>query len=480
MISDLILKQAAQAEAERLKRINDSWNAYYGTLPQPLRATKSDPQAKDNIVLNFAQPIVDKGVSFLLGKDLEFEIDTGRDGDADEDDDEEDADDESPGEQWLEKCWKQNKKMTLLHKVAINGAVTGDVFLRMQLPKPGQQFPRVINLDPATVLPIWDMDDYEEVLAYRIQWNAIDPTTGKPVVRRQMIEQEGTRWRITDTISKGDSNVWVPIGPPQVWPYPWAPIFHCQNLPAPNTYWGISDIEQHVLSVNNALNFVISNMARILRIHAHPKTWGAGFTSKELQIGVDEVIVLPNIQAKLQNLEMNSDLGSTLELYKRLKEALHEITRVPEIATGKVDNIGALSGVALQILYQSLLEKNNTKQLFYGEMFEDLNSRLLEAGGQGVEQNILIQWPNPLPKDAFTEAQTAVLLDQVGVSKDTILTNMGYDADQEAQKKAQESQTAAELGDQLLSKFDKGQLDGKNGQNQNGGGSETSPIGDTD
>lgn len=446
MISEQVLKTVHDAHHERRKKIANAWECYQGKYPDSLKKTVSDPMAADNIKVNFAAPLVDKGVSFLVGQALDFEIDGA---------------DESSQDLYLDAVWEENKQDSLLHLMAMNGGATGDVFVRLMLPDTakGKKYARILNLDPACVTPIWNMDDYEDILGWVVQWNAVDPYTGKPVVRRSIYEPEGGRWVITEQISRGDSTNWLPWGDPSYWPYPWSPILHCQNLPMPNEYYGISDIEQHVLSINYAVNFVLSNMARIIRTHAHPKTWGTGFTGKQVDMSVDSMLLLPK-DSKLENLEMQTDLGSTLELYKRLKELLHEVARVPEVATGRVDNIGPLSGVALKILYQSLIEKNQTKQVFYGDLFRELNLRLLEIGKQGAAK-IIIHYPDPLPKDVKDEAEAALILEQVGVSKNTVLTELGYDPEAEAKKVEEETKAANALGAQMLDQFDKGTIPGQ-------------------
>lgn len=454
MISEQILKYVHDAQHERNVRIMNAWKCYQGDYPKSLKPTRSDPQAKDNIAINFAALVVDKGVSFLLGKDLDFECAPGKE--------------EGPVDVWLDECWTENKKMSLLHMMAMNGGVTGDVFVRIMLPDAasGKKFPRVMNLDPSTVLPIWDMDDYENVIGWLRQWNAKDPETGRAVVRRQIYEPQGTSWSIRDQISRGDSKIWIDLET-TVWPFAWSPILHCQNLPMANEYFGLSDIEAHVLQVNDAINFVMSNIQRIIRIHAHPKTVAAGLTAKQIEIGVDDVIVLGNTAATLKNLEMQSDLSSSIEMYRALKELYHAVARTPEIATGKIENVGPLSGVALKILYQSLIEKNQTKQIFFGDLLTETNDRLREVGKQKPSK-VAIHWQDPLPHDVKDEAEAALVLEQVGVSKHTALTELGYDPEDEASEVAKEAKTANELGAQMMDAFDKGGLPGQDNGGDDG------------
>jgi len=460
VISDLILQAAAMEQHERLIMIRTAWDAYKGKLPASLKVQIGQPN--DNVNLNFARTIVDDGVSFLFGDEVEFEA-----GDkTDEASDDSSAPD--PADQWLKKFWEKNHKMTLLGDVALNGGVCGHAFLRVRLPdeSKGEKFPRLINLDPATVTPVWNPDDYQDVLFYVIQWNAIEPRTMRPMTRRQVIEcaENGLTWSITDEASYGDSKVWVTLDEPEIWTFPWAPIFHCQNLPAPNEFWGQSDLESDVVDVLKSINYNTSNIARILRFHAHPKTWGYGFAQRDLKVDVDNTIVLPNKEARLQNLEMTSDLTSSIEFYKRLKEALHEIAQHPEIATGKLESAGPLSGVALNILYRPLLQKTAKKRRRYGDMLTDLNCKMLELAGFGDRdtQEIETHWPNLLPDDAKEEADTALVLEGLGVSKDTLLQRLGFDPELEKEKKAKEVQDAADVGAAMLKSFDKGQIPGQN------------------
>lgn len=423
-VATQVMELAAFDEMQRLQRYRRAWDAYYGRLPRPLRVRPGQPD--DNVVVNYARLIVDKGVAFLFGGDVRFELsETER----------------TAAEEWLRACWQQNRQATLLQKLALNGAVCGHAFLKI-VPQPGAM-PRLVVLDPATVRVTWDMHDLERVVRYRIQYPAIDPATGRPVTVRQDIENAGAGWRIRDQLSRGDATQWQTVGE-TIWPYPWPPIVDCQNVPVPNEYWGLSDLEDDVIQLNQSINFVLSNIARIIRFHAHPKTWGRGFTASQLNIAVDETIVLPAPDAELRNLEMVSDLSSSIALYERLREALHEVSRVPEVATGKLDRAGALSGVALAILYQPLIEKTESKRRTYGEMLVELNRRLLALGGFGDDLRTTIHWPELLPGEPLVERQVALIDQQLGVSRDTLLQRLGYEPDVEAEKAQLERDEQAE------------------------------------
>jgi hypothetical protein len=433
IVDQHLMENVVADELARLRSYREAWEAYHGDFPAPLK-TRVD-QADDNVIVNYARSVVDKGVSFLFGQDIRFELDETQ---------------QTDEEEWLDACWSANGGSVLLQKLALNGGVCGHVFAKLVPAPPGRQYPRVIVLDPANVAVGYDPGDIDDVQWYRIQYAGLDPQTGKVVTYRQTIERDGGIWQITDQVSRSGGG-WQTTGEER-WPYTWSPVIDCQNLPLPNEYYGLSDLPEDVLRLNRSINFVLSNLARIIRYHAHPKTWGRGFTAQQLSIAVDETIVLPSPDAELRNLEMLNDLSSSIALYERLREALHEVTRIPEVATGKLERAGALSGVALQILYQPLIEKTETKRRTYGAMLIELNRRLLALGGFGEDHHTVIHWPEMLPTDTMQEAQTALLYQQLGVSADTLLQRLGYDPDMEKDKREADS---ARLGDTLLTAFDR-------------------------
>ena len=426
---------AAEAEQQRLARMKRAWEAYHGTLPPPFTVTPNGTD--DNVVANKARVIVNKGVSFLFERPIDFEL--GGDEGAD-----------TPAEEYLDRVWQRNRQATTLQKLAMNGSVCGHIFVKLVL-RPGD-VPRLIVLDPAMVSVEWDDADIELVTRYRVQWTALDPSTRRPLLRRQVIEPDGPlRWRILDQESGPDGLTWRTTATP-LWPYPFPPIVDGQNLPLPNEYWGESDLESDVIDLIIARSRTLSNLARIIRFHGHPLTWGKGFSANQLNRSPDNTVVLPSADAELHNLEMVSDLHSHMEYDRRLDEAIHEIARIPAIATGKVENIGQLSGLAMQILFAPLVEKTETKRSTYGDFLTELNRRLLILGGYDAEAAtpVSIRWPEILPGDPLTERNVALLDKELGVSTATLLSQLGYDPEREATQCADEAATAQDAQQQSM------------------------------
>ncbi len=444
-INEMRMHDAIREEEQRLARMQRAWRAYAGELKKPLLPKPGE--ADTNVRLNFGRMIVDKGVAFLFGEAPDIDANNGTTVESAAD-----ATTENEVDRDLDAAWAQNLAPILLQNIAINGAVCGTAFVKIQPPPRGKKYPRLVIIDPATIVPFLDPEDFEHVEGYRITWNAMDPSTGQMTEYVQSItENEAGKWEIVEQNRPPTQKAWTTTSS-TVWPYDFCPIQACQNRAMPNQFWGQSDLEEDVIEINHSLNFLASNVNKIIAFHAHPKTWGTGFQGVDLRIPVDGLVALPP-GATLQNLEMQSDLGSTLAFYEKMKEAIHEISSIPEIATGMVNGLGQLSGVALQVLYQSLVELTKKKRLTYGDLISRLSQCMLEMMGHGSDVEITIHWPDMLPVDDLSTGQTMLIYEQLGVSKSTILARLGFDPEEEESKRNAEDDNA---GSALLKAFDGG------------------------
>jgi len=362
--------------------------------------------------------------------------------------------------------------MPTLLDAAIAGGVTGDVFFRVYPPQePGGEigrsgaspergisrnsfrdssgYPRLVSLDAQTVRAEWDPADYKRVSAFVIEFTGYDEVRRKPVYYNHSIRSDGQGWRITES-HKVDGDAVPTVDMEEIWPYPFCPIFHAKNRPLPHSFYGTSDIEADLLSINDAVNMVLSNINRILRLHAHPHTYGTGITAQPVG-GLDRAVgampMYPNPEAKINSVEMVSDLSSSFGQLEKLRDAYHELSSIPEIASGKLESVGQLSGLALQILYGPLVALTNVKRMLWGQLLPKLCAALLLMGGKGEisPADVTVNWFTILPADKNQEATTAQSLQDAGVSKSTTIAEMGYDPEQEATKREAEAASAAKI-----------------------------------
>jgi len=435
--------QRMEAEnRERLQRYKRGWEYYNGDHARPLQVREGQPD--DNVIVNLARMIVDKGVAFLFGKEVGFELEEG---------------DTTPEEEALEEIWQRNAKLTLLTKVGTTGGIYGDVFLKLVPDAFGDGLPRIVNVLPEYVTALYDGQDIDSVWEWQIEWTEQDRDRNA-LHRRQRIARDdtpsGERWQVVNEVKRGHG-AWQqdPDNPSFTWQWPWSPMIHIQNLPLPGSYYGASDLED--LSEQDAINYLASKMQRITRYHAHPKTVGSGFGGGDIKVNEDDTLILPGVESKLWNLEMQSDLSGTLALMDRLINWYLATARIPRIDPATI-NVGSMSGFALTVLYQDLLDKTEVKRRTYGDALVELNRRLLDMRGMGDGNLTALHWQDPLPTDeAAEQTRDQFELDNKLASRETVQQRRGLDPETENERIQGEEVLDGNVGAALMREFVRGQ-----------------------
>lgn len=425
-------QQVKDAEHERQMLGRKALLAYTGQTPPVLKVKPGDPD--DNVYVNYSEVIVDKGVDFLFGQGLKISI--GKESD-------------KRGEARLEDLWPEEQRSEDLLDLGTNGGIFGHAWVKLAIT---EGMPEVVVLDPLNMSAKWERSNYKRVRLYRNQYNTVDEND-RPIVWREEFSNRGDHWVIQEYYSRPSGTEWIPAGPAVIWSYPFPPVFQCKNLPAPNEFYGRPDLSRYVLALIHYLARVDSLINRILRVHAFPKPIAKGLKKQDLQISTDEVLFLPDKEQDLKLLEMAGDLEAA-RLYRReLRQALAEVSHVPEVVTSKLETVGPLSGRALRILYGPLIDRTERKRRLYGRLIADLIGAILHIGGAPNEM-VQLMWPEVLPADEVEKSNTALIKRQLGVSQETLLRELGYDPEAEKLRRKDEDRN---LGEQLLRQFDAGE-----------------------
>lgn len=432
-IADLV----AQDEAQRAKQYQRAWQAYDGEGPKPLEVGPDD--ADDNIRLDYAGLIVDKGVSFLVGKEggvsLQLKVE-GAEG-------EESEEASDAATQRLNESWPEHQRQLDFHNLATNGGVCGHVWVCLY------EDGRVSVLDPGNCSAEWNEDDVSIIERYIVQWNTVDEETGLGVVRRWRIEPDNatapTAWTKFLEEHDDDAATWHVLNETP-WLHDYAPIVETQNLPSPNTFYGQADLKPSILDQIEQLESLASDMRRIARLHGHPIPVVTGEDASRMatiEVAIGELLAIPNKEAKLSQLAI-AELTSLLELYREIKTALFEASRVPKVALGETQNSGPTTGVALKVEYEPLVEKTETKHMTYGYLINEVARRVCDLIGlQGI--TITLNWPDPVPSDPKADAEADESEIRMGVvSKQTISEKRGYDWEVEQERMSEEREASAE------------------------------------
>ncbi len=437
--NDLLFSDRMSKEQEaRLGGYRERWQYYKGEHRQQLKVKKGQPN--DNLTINLYRKIVNTGLRFLLGDGLAFELPGGA---------------ESAEQKKLDLILALNFFDALSIDLCLNGGVCGHTFLKFVPDGLGTGVPRLINLDPAICSVRWNAEDIARLEAVRIQYESVD-AEGKQVYKREehQLTLEG-HWEIVYSESGKNRLGWKEVKR-EPWPYPWCGVLTWKNLPAPNEFYGEPDIPQDGIVLQDGVNFSASNIQRILRYHAHPKTVATGIKNGNFVVGPDDMAMFPSETAKVFNLEMISDLSSSREFLADLVGWQLQLGNLPDLDPAKV-TVGALSGFAIRLMYSDLTFITHLKRMLYGGGFVEMCRRSLEMAGMGPGHIAKVIWPEPLPiPDTEQTTQLQADMDMGLVSRQTAAGERGYDWEQEQQRLQEEQAGQVGLGELLLNNFTKG------------------------
>lgn len=438
IMDNLAMRIASFIPSERKTKDTTRKDYYLGSQKKQLKLKSG--QADDNLTTNFVGLGVDRSVSMLFGGGVDFVF----------------PDAESPEAQYSDLVWRANKKEILLDRLGIDGEIYGTGYIKI---KPDgyttgdRTLPRLVVLDPSLMAINCNPMDLEVVEQYVFEVDTDDGAI-REITRRT---EEGETLNDENVTGGWVVETWkaTKLGPYKLinavpWNYDFPPIIHGQNLPSIHSVYGLSGVDG-ALEIQDKYNLVTSNVLKIIRYHAHPKTWGRGLSgnTEKVSWGADELIKIASENGMIANLEMQSDLTASRAIMQNLRQSIFDLQRVVDISS-LADKAGQLTNFGLRVLYSDALSKNATKRLLYGEMLKELNRRLLVMGGFETVEPPEVKWGPDLPADE-TEDARLVLEDLAAglVSKETAATQRGYtwEGDNGEQSKIRAEKGA---GDNLL------------------------------
>lgn len=468
-------KEVKDREEERREGIKQLRDYYEGRMHKPLKTKIGE--VDDNIMLNLCRPMVEDSVSWLFGEPdrevIKFQVlppvvempDDELDDEAIETMRAEREQELDLAAEIIEDLFKRSGGFHFFKRLGIRGSVAGHYFLKIVPNETGSEnnIEKVVVLDPLRVTVRTDPSDVTKAIAYKVEWKRKLDLVGRSRetwIFRQVamlvdpVDDREDRWIVADLASKDRSKrEWEIRGGPWAWDYPFPPIMDGPNLMAAWGYYGSSDLED-IAPLNDSINFVTSNYGRILKIHAHPKTIGTGFQLKELvDTAIDGFWSVANPNAKVQNLEMESDLQSSLNMLELLRTEFWSIGRGLDPAVYK-DKIGKITNFGLRVIANRALHKNTDKRMSYGEALRELGRAVLEMEGMSG-YDVQIMWPEPLPEDPMEQIVRAEREEGLGVvSVQTLAEELGRSWEQEKRRIRRQKEENVSLGQWLVSQFD--------------------------
>ncbi len=342
-------------------------------------------------------------------------------------------------QRWLDDWWDQHDLAEFVADLTLSGFIAGHVFVRLHRDADGQ--PDADLLDPRAVTVFWEASNLRRPLWYRLTWQSGDSLLRQDIVPNRLLPPERCvpgslpdGWQILEYQSLNGAI--MTLRAQDAWNAPFAPIVEWKNRHAPHQYYGRSDAR---LDLNDAVNFTASNVSKILKHHAGPQTIVTGARLDErAQTGPGTIINDLPADAKVYNLEMQSDLASSLAYLDKLEARFFSAMQVVDLGTIK-DRLGQITNFGVRMLFIRMTNLIEARRRLYGRGLEAVSSAVIALSGQPVAQ-VNALWPDALPVNRLEQVQALTRERALGVvSRQTASADLGRDFDAEQARLAVET-----------------------------------------
>ena len=244
-------------------------------------------------------------------------------------------------------------------------------------------------------------------------------------------------------------------------PYGFIPFVVFPNLREPKKFWGASDLPQ-IMESQRELNRAMSQLSRILELSGNPIAVLENVEeSEDIAIRPGAVWNIPeDAKAYLLDLLQGGGVNLHINYIDLIYRALHDLSESPRSAFGGMER--DLSGVALEIELQPLLQKVRRKRIIrtaaYNRRNEMILSLLEKYGGEDFgtsgEGHTRVIWGTVLPRDMETRVNSEQVMVQNGIhSRRTAMGEVGVrDPDDEFQRWLEERASILKMNKELNAK----------------------------
>lgn len=396
-------------ERNRLTKVEEFWNFYEGYHWEGINDLGERPQ----ITENYCRAFVNKFTAFEFGTGFTIKSNF------------EDNDTKTPVTDFINNVWRDNKKDVLCTEFGQTKSVTGMGCIQVVFEKakdiddPFAEYPngriRLVNIPRHIVFPRFDSHDKDKVtevmIAYPIEVVDESPILRRAITKKVLYKQTWTKDSLV--IEDGTNDPVVLKNKYGVIPFVFVANYPLAGRPVTEAQ---SDLED-LIPLNIELNTKTSDISEIIDYYSAPITILYGAKVSSLEKGANKMWGGLPKDARVQNLELQSDLGASNNYRSDIKLAMHEIGGVPEGALGGKQAISNTSSVALHIANSPIIERVRIKREYTSVGVQQVNKLILHIAKteklieqpQGVENidffRTTITFPDILPKDKLLELQ---------------------------------------------------------------------------
>lgn len=324
------------------------------------------------VTANFSAKFVDKSASFLMGKGWTIiDPDSGY------------AETTIP---FLNEVWEDNQRDVLCFEHAQTGGIAGDAFWLVTRTEDFRV--SITNFPPVFVTPRFHPTDRSKLLSGRLQFPMIGDINGQIRTMTIMVDAEKLTYYIDGQYM---TTVYHNLGE--------CPLVHVRNRVVSSSLYGASDLA-HIESLQKNLNRKLTDLSDIVDYFASPSTLAYGVRLSQFQKGAKKMYAGLPADSRIENLELKSDLSAATNYVQYLVQLMHILSDIPQIALSDDKNLrlSNTSGLAIQLMFQTLLDITQLKRGTYGYGLKTVNRLALKYG---VQMGIISAPTDPLELKNF-------------------------------------------------------------------------------
>jgi hypothetical protein len=398
-------------QVERLKRIKKNWNFFEGYHWEEIPELDTP-----ELTINYCRAFVNKFVSFELGKG--FTVSTHE-----KLKDSKVTPDGRTSSQFLADVWKDNKQDSLCGDIGQMKSVTGESWVKVDFlsaeeieDDPFEEYPdgrlKLYLMPTSVTFPEYDPHDRDRLVRMTIMYT-YEKAESSAILKRRMKKNV-----VYKQIWDKDKCIVTDDGVETAYDnkYGIVPFVKILNMTIAGKTDGVSDLED-IIPLNVEYNMKESNVSEIIDYHSAPVTIVYGAKIGNLEKGANKLWGGIPKDAKVENLELKSDLSASSTFIDNIKLSMCEVGGIPQSVLGGSTAISNTSGVALQYINLPLIEKTRIKRMNTESGIEYLNKVILLIAvieglikiPEGVTKRDFyfneVTIPDTLPKDALMELQ---------------------------------------------------------------------------
>ncbi len=441
-----IINQLARRDMDRIKTYKELLGFYHG-----VHWEGRERWGEKRLTFSYAKIFIDKVTSYLMSG-VNFIVDAV-------DDSDEARAKAHRAEQALYQAYEENNLEQLDLDTEIDCAILGDAGYKVIWDAQAKQV-RVTAPDVQGIYAWWLGDDTSRVwrVASKYILTQEEAEVLYPVKPKAKTATVIELWTDSEFELYLD-NALVEKKPN---PYGFIPFVIYPNLREPKKFWGISDLPQ-IMEPQRELNRAMSQLSRILELSGNPIAVLENVEeSEDIAVKPGAVWNIPeDAKAYLLDLLQGGGVRLHIDYINLLYRILHDVSESPRAAFGGTER--DLSGVALEIELQPLLQKVRRKRVIRTAAYNRRNALILKLveryqGESFGNYRLRVVWGPVLPRDMARLVSNEQSLVQTGIhSRRTAMDELGIkDAEYEFNRWLEERESILRMNKELDARSTRG------------------------